>query len=410
MGSPPGQAAAHHHGGVAIMETYGRRPLTFTHGRGVWLWDHRGDRYLDCVAGVAVCSLGHSDPVLERKLGEQLCRIQHISNLYFSQEQTELAAWITRHSCMDAVFFCNSGAEANEAAIKLVRKYSHLGNQHCPTIVTACSSFHGRTLASLSATGQPQYQEGFEPLVEEFHHAPYNDFPAWQQCIDEQERRGRPVAAVMLEPLQGEGGVRPGDAAFFQALRHLCTKRQILLILDEVQVGMGRSGELWGYQKLGIEPDAITMAKGLGGGFPIGALAVQSHCNLFRPGDHGSTFGGNPLACRAALTVGEEIERRGLLAAVKQRGEQLRSGLDDLAVAFPRLCDSARGWGLIQGLVLRDEGPDAKDVVQACLEQKLLVAAAGSRVVRFIPALTISRQELAIALQRLRLALVSLCS
>lgn len=410
MGSHPGQATAHQHGDVAIMGTYARWPLTFTHGRGVWLWDHGGDRYLDCVAGVAVCSLGHSDPVLQRKLSEQLCRLQHVSNLYFSQEQNELAAWITSHSCMDAVFFCNSGTEANEAAIKLVRKYSHLRNQPCPTIITACSSFHGRTLASLSATGQPRYQQGFEPLVEEFNYLPYNDFPAWQQRINERESLGRPVAAVMLEPLQGEGGVCPGDEAFFQALRQLCTERKILLILDEVQVGMGRSGELWGYQKLGIEPDAITMAKGLGGGFPIGALAVQSHCDLFRPGDHASTFGGNPLACRSALTVGEEIERRGLLDAVKQRGEQLRGGLEELAVAFPKLCHSARGWGLIQGLVLRDEGPDAGDVVRACLEQKLLVASAGSRVVRLIPALTISRQELEIALQRLRLALVSLCS
>ena len=408
MGSAPGPVKAHHHGDAAIMETYGRWPLTFTRGHGVWLWDHHGDRYLDCVAGVAVCSLGHSDPVLQRKLSEQLCRLQHVSNLYFTQEQVELATWITSHSCMDAVFFCNSGAEANEAAIKLVRKYGHLRNKDSTTIITAYSSFHGRTLASLTATGQSQYHKGFEPLVEGFDYAAYNDLAAFQQRINALESSGRDVTAVMIEPLQGEGGVCPGNTVFFQALRQLCTERKILLILDEVQVGMGRSGELWGYQKLGIEPDVITLAKGLGGGFPIGALAVQSHCNIFRPGDHASTFGGNPLACRAALTVAEEIERRGLLAAVKQRGEQLRHGLEELAVAFPKLCQAARGWGLIQGLVLHDQGPTARDVVQACLEQKLLVAAAGSKVVRLVPALTISSRELAAALLRLRLALVSL--
>lgn len=391
---------------AAVMNTYRRFPVTFTHGQGSWLWDHHGDRYLDCVAGIAVCSLGHSDPVLQQALSEQLGRLQHVSNLYFTLEQAELATWITANSPMDSVFFCNSGAEANEAAIKLARKHGRCkrGIEQAQ-IVTARASFHGRTMASLSATGQPKYHQDFTPLVEGFHYVDYNDFPAVQQCIDRLEAQGPAVAAVLLEPLQGEGGVQPGDASVFAALRQLCDQRGILLILDEVQVGMGRTGQLWGHQHLGIEPDAMTMAKGLGGGFPIGALAVKRHCDVFKPGDHASTFGGNPLACRAALTVAAELKRRHLLSHVRQRGEQLGHNLEELVVGFPKLCAAARGWGLIQGLVLREGGPSSAQVAQACFQQKLLVVPAGTQVVRLVPPLTISEAEINMAIMRLRTAL-----
>ncbi len=391
---------------AAVMNTYRRFPVTFTRGQGSWLWDSQGDRYMDCVAGIAVCNLGHSDPVLQQALSEQLGRLQHVSNLYFTPEQGELATWITANSPMDAVFFCNSGAEANEAAIKLARKYGRCrrGIEQAQ-IITARASFHGRTMASLSATGQPKYHQGFTPMVEGFHHVDYNDFPAIEQCIDRLEAQGPAVAAVLLEPLQGEGGVQPGDPGVFAALRRLCDQRGILLILDEVQAGMGRTGQLWGHQHLGIEPDAMTMAKGLGGGFPIGALAVKRHCDVLQPGDHASTFGGNPLACRAALTVAAELKRRHLLTYVQQRGEQLALGLAELVVGFPKLCAAARGWGLIQGLVLREGGPDSAQVAQACLQQKLLVVPAGPQVVRLVPPLTISKGEVNTALMGLRTAL-----
>ena len=393
-------------GAAAVMNTYRRFPVTFTRGQGSWLWDSQGDRYMDCVAGIAVCNLGHSDPVLQQALSEQLGRLQHVSNLYFTPEQGELATWITANSPMDAVFFCNSGAEANEAAIKLARKYGRCrrGIEQAQ-IITARASFHGRTMASLSATGQPKYHQGFTPMVEGFHHVDYNDFPAIEQCIDRLEAQGPAVAAVLLEPLQGEGGVQPGDPGVFAALRRLCDQRGILLILDEVQAGMGRTGQLWGHQHLGIEPDAMTMAKGLGGGFPIGALAVKRHCDVLQPGDHASTFGGNPLACRAALTVAAELKRRHLLTYVQQRGEQLALGLAELVVGFPKLCAAARGWGLIQGLVLREGGPDSAQVAQACLQQKLLVVPAGPQVVRLVPPLTISKGEVNTALMGLRTAL-----
>jgi acetylornithine aminotransferase len=313
------------------MDTYARFPLELVRGRGVWLWDRDGRRYLDGVAGIAVCTLGHSDPVLRRRLCRQLRRLQHVSNLYRIPEQEQLAAAIAARSCADRVFFCNSGAEANEAAIKLARKHGHtVRGIERPLILTAQASFHGRTLAAVTATGQPKYHEGFEPMVEGFRYFPYNDTAAFETLLASCEAEGPRVAAVLLEPLQGEGGVNPGDPAFFQRVRQLCDEKGILLIFDEVQIGVGRSGRWWGYEQLGVEPDAFTMAKGLGGGMPIGALAVKASADHFRPGDHASTFGGNPLACRAGLTVIEEIERRGLLAHVTAMGELLEQELEQM--------------------------------------------------------------------------------
>jgi acetylornithine/N-succinyldiaminopimelate aminotransferase len=394
------------------MDTYARFPVELVRGKGVWVWDRNGRRYLDCVAGIAVCTLGHSDGRLRKALSRQLGKLQHVSNLYRIPEQQELAAAITARSCFDRVFFCNSGAEANEAAIKLARKHGNLvrgiSDAEGPLILTAEASFHGRTLAAVSATGQPKYHHGFTPMVQGFRYFPYNDTAAFESLLASCEAEGPRVAAVLLEPLQGEGGVHPGDRAFFARVRQLCDERQILLIFDEVQIGVGRSGALWGYETLGIEPDAFTLAKGLGGGIPIGALAVKRHCDHFRPGDHASTFGGNPFACRAGLTVLAELERRQLLAHVQRVGTVLQGELKDLARRHPALVAGHRGWGLLQGLVLTPEAPAAPAVVKAALEQGLLVVPAGTNVVRLVPPLTIKPRQIRRAVQLLEQALLSL--
>ncbi|MGE4580777.1 MAG: aspartate aminotransferase family protein [Synechococcus sp.] len=385
------------------MNTYNRFPLTMVRGKGCWVWDDRGHRYLDAVAGIATDTLGHSDRVMRRNLHRQLRRIQHVSNLYRIPEQEELADWLVQHSCADSVFFCNSGAEANEAAIKLARKHGHQRrNIERPVILTAAASFHGRTLAAVTATGQPKYHQGFEPVVEGFDYFDYNDIRSFETALQKHEAQGPKVAAVLIEPLQGEGGVNPGDHAFFQTLRQHCNERNILLILDEVQVGMGRSGRLWGYEQLGIEPDAFTLAKGLGGGHAIGALLVNAQADVFKPGDHASTFGGNPFACRAGLTVAREIERRGLLQHVEQRGIQLREGLELLVERYPDLFEGTRGWGLLQGLVLRENSKrNAAQLAAAAIDQRLLLVAAGPRVLRMVPPLVISRREVQQLLERL---------
>ncbi len=385
------------------MGTYGRFPITLTRGQGCWLEDETGIRYLDAVAGIATCTLGHSDRAMRRALTRQLHRLQHVSNLYEIPEQIELASWLVHHSCADSVFFCNSGAEANEAAIKLARKHGHtMRGIDRPVILTAQASFHGRTLAAVSATGQPRYHQGFEPMVEGFETFIYNDLASFETLLNRMEANGPRVAAVLIEPLQGEGGVNPGDPTVFRAIRQHCDSRNILLIFDEVQVGMGRSGCLWGYEKLGIEPDAFTLAKGLGGGHAIGALLVKKQADHFVPGDHASTFGGNPFACRAGLTVARELQRRHLLENVQQRGDQLRLGLMALVSRYPQLLQSVRGWGLLQGVVLHDDAPVAAlDVVKAALKQHLLLVPAGPHVVRMVPALVISRREVNTLLKRL---------
>jgi acetylornithine aminotransferase len=394
------------------MQTYGRFPLELVRGRGVWVWDSQGRRYLDGVAGIAVCTLGHSSPVMRRALGRQLRKLQHVSNLYRIPEQEQLAAWITANSCADAVFFCNSGAEANEGAIKLARKHGHqvrgIGNDGAgPSILTAQASFHGRTLAAVTATGQPKYHHGFEPMVQGFRYFPYNDTAAFEALLADCEKDGPRVAAVMLEPLQGEGGVNPGNQSFFLRVRELCDQHNILLIFDEVQVGVGRTGRLWGYQKLGVEPDAFTLAKGLGGGFPIGALCVKAAADHLRPGEHASTFGGNPMACRAGLTVAEELVRRNLPAHAEAMGQQLQEQLAGLVARHPTLAEGCRGWGLLQGLVLRPDGPAAIDVVKAAMAEGLLLVPAGTNVVRFVPPLTIQPRHIRKAVKRLERALIA---
>lgn len=305
----------------SVMSTYGRFPLALERGQGCRVWDTQGKEYLDFVAGIATCTLGHAHPVMVEAVTRQIQKLHHVSNLYYIPEQGELAQWLVEHSCSDRAFFCNSGAEANEGAIKLARKYAHTVLEiDKPIILTANASFHGRTLATITATGQPKYQKNFDPLVPGFYYVPYNDIRAIENAISELDEGDYRVAAILLEPLQGEGGVRPGDVAYFQKLRQICDETGILLIFDEVQVGMGRTGKLWGYEHLGVEPDIFTSAKGLGGGIPIGALLCKKFCDVFQAGDHASTFGGNPFVSGVALSVCQTLERENILANVVERG------------------------------------------------------------------------------------------
>ncbi|MBD3884416.1 aspartate aminotransferase family protein [Phormidium tenue FACHB-886] len=378
-----------------VMATYGRYDMTLARGEGCRVWDTAGRSYLDFVAGIATCTLGHAHPAMVEAVTQQIQKLHHVSNLYYTQEQGELAKWLVNHSCADRVFFCNSGAEANEGAIKLARKYAHtkLGIEQ-PVILTAHASFHGRTLATITATGQPKYQKNFDPLMPGFHYVPYNDIAALEEAIALLDQTERQVAAIMLEALQGEGGVRPGERAYFQRIREICDEKGILLILDEVQVGMGRTGHYWGYENLGIEPDIFTSAKGLGGGIPIGAMLCKSFCDIFQPGDHASTFGGNPFATGVALAVCQTLEQENVLANVQERGEQLRAGLKAIAQNYPHIITEVRGWGLINGLVLNpDHTLTSSDIVKAAIEAGVLLVPAGPKVVRFVPPLIVSEAE-----------------
>ncbi|ALF56295.1 acetylornithine aminotransferase [Nostoc piscinale CENA21] len=385
----------------AVMSTYGRFPLALEKGAGCRVWDTQGREYLDFVAGIATCTLGHAHPAMVEAVTRQIQKLHHVSNLYYIPEQGELAKWIIQHSCADRVFFCNSGAEANEAAIKLARKYAHtVLDIEKPIILTANASFHGRTLATITATGQPKYQKYFDPLVPGFHYVPYNDITAIETAISELDEGDYRVAAILLEPLQGEGGVRPGDVAYFQKLRQICDETGILLIFDEVQVGMGRSGHLWGYEHLGVEPDIFTSAKGLGGGIPIGAMMSKKFCAVFQPGEHASTFGGNPFVCGVALSVCQTLEKENILQNVCERGEQLRTGLKAIAAKYPQYISEVRGWGLINGMELAaDISLTAGEVVNAAISEGLLLVPAGPKVVRFVPPLIVSQAEVDQALQ-----------
>jgi acetylornithine/N-succinyldiaminopimelate aminotransferase len=393
-----------------VMTTYGRFPLTLVRGEGSRVWDDRGNAYLDCVAGIATCTLGHAHPAMVQAVTQQMSTLAHVSNLYYIPNQGELAAWLVANSCADKAFFCNSGAEANEGAIKLARKYAHTVREiENPVIITANASFHGRTLAAVTATGQPKYHQNFNPLVPGFAYVPYNDIAALESTIAELDKDHKQVAAIMLEPLQGEGGVNPGDRAYFQRIREICDATGILLILDEVQVGMGRSGKLWGHETLGVMPDVFTSAKGLGGGVPIGALLAKAHCAVFQPGDHASTFGGNPFVCGVALAVCQTIERENVLGNVQARGEQLRSGLTQLVEKYPQILKTVRGWGLINGVVLREDcETGAIDIVKAAMAAGLLLVPAGPKVVRFVPPLVMTAAEIDEAIATFDRALASL--
>jgi len=368
----------------AIMNTYARFPLTLVKGEGTRVWDDSGREYLDFISGIAVNTLGHTHPKLTAALAEQAGTMLHCSNLFHIPKQQQLADRLTRLSGLDAVFFCNSGAEANEGAIKLARKYFHDLGSPRRTVITATQSFHGRLLSTLTATGQDKVKVGFDPLPPGFEHVPLNDIEALKQAVNTQ------TAAVLLEPLQGEGGVNIADATYLQSVRRLCNEHGLLLILDEVQTGIGRCGTMFAFEQAEITPDILTLAKGLGGGVAVGAmLANKKVAASFGPGTHGSTFGGNPLACTAALTVLDVIESEQLLANVQQRGEQLQQGLRDLATRFP-VIRQVRGQGLLIGAELSLE---AAPLIAAAREMGLLILMAGPNVLRFLPPLNVTAAE-----------------
>lgn len=385
-----------------LQASYARNPIVIERGEGCRVWDTNGKEYLDFVAGIATCSLGHAHPAIRETLAQQSSRLLHVSNLYYTIPQAELAKWLIEHSCADKAFFCNSGAEANEAAIKLARKRVHNKSPDVlPVVITALQSFHGRTLATVTATGQAKYQKGFDPLMPGFEYAAYNDINALEAAVDRVvSSKSSALAAILLEPLQGEGGVTPGEPAFFTAARALCDEFDALLISDEVQAGMGRTGKLWGYENLGIEPDVITSAKGLGSGFPIGAMLAKEAAAIFQPGEHASTFGGNPLACSVATTVCNIIGKPAFLEQVNARGKELREGLEKLAARHPQHLAGSRGWGLMQGLVLQEKSELlAATISSRALEKGLLLVGAGTKVVRFVPPLIVSSAEVQRALK-----------
>jgi acetylornithine/N-succinyldiaminopimelate aminotransferase len=369
-----------------LMHTYARAPISIVRGRGARVYDLEGREYLDFVAGIAVTVLGHSHPDLVAAILKQSQWLLHASNLYYTEPQVKLAGALVAASFAKKVFFCNSGAEANEAAIKLARRYSH--QKYGPgrhEIVTMLQSFHGRTLATLTATGQEKVQHGFEPLVPGFTYVPFNDFSAIERAITPA------TAAVMLELVQAEGGVHVADRAYMKSLRELCRERDILLIVDEVQTGMGRTGTLFAYQQFDIAPDIMTLAKGLGGGVPIGAcLATDEVAAAFTPGTHASTFGGNPLACAAALTVLRLLTEGRVLAESQAAGQHLAKGLLDLKDRLPNVKD-VRGLGLLRGMELTIDG---KAVVDDCLSRGLLINCTMDRVLRFVPPLIITQREI----------------
>ena len=368
-----------------LMQNYARPPISIVRGQGCKVYDAEGREYLDFVAGIAVNALGHDHPDLVTAIEQQARHLLHASNLYYSEPQVQLAQQLVELSFGQKVFFCNSGAEANEAAIKLARKYAteKFGPERYE-IITMHNSFHGRTLATLAATGQAKAHQGFAPLPEGFSYANLNDLKSVKSLITER------TAAVIVEPIQGEGGVIVANQDFMQQLRALCSERQILLIFDEIQTGIGRTGTMFAYEQYGIHPDVMTLAKGLGGGVPIGAcVATDMVAQAFGPGSHGSTFGGNPLACAASLAVIRVVLGSQLLDKIQTVGSYLKKGLEELKNRVP-LIKEVRGKGLLQGIELSIDG---KPVVQDCLTRKVLINCTAERVLRFIPPLIISRKD-----------------
>ncbi len=363
-----------------LMQTGRRLPVTFVRGQGCLVYDDAGREYLDLVAGIAVNLLGHAHPQVVAAVTAQASTLIHTSNLYFTQPQVELAQRLVELSFPSRVFFCNSGAEANEAAIKLARKWGTRNRDGAFEIVTTAGSFHGRTLATVTAGGQPKYADPFKPLPEGFAHVPYNDLDAIKAATSDR------TVAVMLEPVMGEIGIIPAATGYLAGVRAWCDAKNLLLILDEVQTGLGRTGRWFAHQHHGITPDVMTLAKGLGGGLPIGACLAAPRADVFEPGDHGSTFGGNPLACAAALAVLSVIERDGLVGHAAEMGETLHETLLDLGAK------DVRGLGLMQAFEF-DE-PRAKAFQQSCLEAGLIVNAVDDHSIRLVPPLIIGNAEI----------------
>jgi acetylornithine aminotransferase len=377
-----------------LMQTYARLPIAFSWGEGAWLWDEAGHAYLDAVSGIAVCGLGHAHPAVTEAIREQAGRLLHTSNLYRIPLQEELAARLCALSGLDRAFFCNSGAEANEAAIKLARRYAHDRGIANPSIIVMEGAFHGRTLATLTATGNRRVQAGFEPLVAGFVRAPYGDIEALRQIAAHQPG----IVAILVEPIQGESGIRMPPAGYLRELRSLCDAQHWLLMLDEIQTGMGRSGQWFAYQREDIVPDVLTLAKGLGNGMPVGAcLARGDAAQVFKPGNHGSTFGGNLLACRAALAVIETIHDDGLIANAELMGNALHAALVKQFAGMEGIRE-IRHQGLLFAIEL--ERPCA-ELVRIALDERLLINVTQEKVIRLLPPLIINEAEVAAIAERL---------
>ena len=369
-----------------VMATYSRFPVTLVKGKGSYVWDDQGNQYLDFTSGIATCNLGHVPDPVKEKLEEQLQNLWHCSNLYHIPSQQKLAALLTENSCGDQVFFCNSGAEANEAAIKLARRYANkVKGNSSSEVVTFQQSFHGRTLATLTATGQEKIQHGFAPLLPGFSYLPFNDEEALEKL------KTLKPAAVLLELVQGEGGVIPANQEWVTKLAKICKENEILLMVDEIQTGIGRTGTLFAYEHYSIEPDVISIAKGLGSGFPIGAIiAKEEAAKGFEPGSHGSTFGGNPLATTAGLATITHIIESNLLENVKETVDYLDQQLYAFKKKYSFIKD-VRGIGLLKGLVVENS---ALEIVQKAISNQLLILTAGPNVVRILPPLTVSKEEI----------------
>jgi predicted acetylornithine/succinylornithine family transaminase len=368
-----------------VANTYARYPVLLVRGKGTRVWDLEGEEYLDFVSGLAVCNLGHCHPKVVKAIQDQAEKLIHISNFYYIEPQIQLASLLCKLSFADKVFFCNSGAEANEGAMKLARKYAKekVGKDRYE-IITMERSFHGRTLATLTATAQEKFHKGYEPLMPGFKYVPFNDIGAVKNAIDSK------TCAVMLEPIQGEGGVNCPSEGYLKALREICDERGILLIFDEVQVGMGRTGKLFAYEHDGVEPDMLTLAKSLAGGVPIGALLIKKGiADSFKPGDHASTFGGNPLATAAGVAALKTILEERMLENCQKMGDYFISKLEEIKGKFP-FVKEVRGKGLILGLELKMDGGS---IVKEMLKKKILINCTMGNVLRFLPPLIVTREE-----------------
>ena len=369
-----------------VMPVYSRTPLVLVRGKGSYVWDEKGEKYLDFFPGWGVSGIGHCHPAVVKAIKKQAGELIHVSNNYYHELQALLAKKIIEKTFAGKVFFCNSGAEANEAAIKLALKF---GNPVRNEIITMVGAFHGRTLATVTATGQKKYVEGFEPLPTGFVKIPFNNIAALENAI------GNKTVAVILEPIQGEGGIHVADRKYLLAVRKLCTENNVLLILDEIQSGMGRAGKLFAYQNYGIEPDVLTISKSLGGGFPIAAIVAKKEiADTLGPGKHGTTFGGGPLACAAALATFEAIEKEKLLANAVAMGKYLREKLDELKKKHSVIRE-IRGTALMLGLELNIAG---KKIYEECLRRKLLINCTQENVLRIMPPITVSKKEIDIAI------------
>lgn len=370
----------------SLMAAYGRLPVTMQRGEGARLWDDQGREYFDALGGIAVCALGHADPAISEAVADQARQMMHVSNLYRIPQQEALGAELCRVAEMDKAFFCNSGAEANEACIKIARLHGHARGISTPTIIVMDTAFHGRTMATISATGNKKNKKGFGPMLEGFEIVPFNDIPA----IDSVAAQRSDIVAILVEPIQGEGGIRIPDRGYLSALRKLCDEHDWLLMLDEVQCGMGRTGRWFAYQHENIHPDVMAIAKALGNGMPIGAcLARGQAAELIQPGSHGTTFGGNPIACRVGLTVVQQLEARNLISRAGELGERLLDGFRNALHNQPGV-RSIRGKGMMLGIEL--DVPCA-DIVGNALEAGLLLNVTAGNVIRLLPPYILTDDE-----------------